>query len=275
MVNISGPDALCVQWEGRFRRVRSNYVNFLTNCHGTKNAKDIAGVHCGVKNMWGFVTAQRATTEEVPVEITFSITGRRCDLALHPVSSKTADTVEKLGRKVYQKKYIHWWRNGNTSTCGMKYDDEAAVSLKVDGRSVPFDDAPIASSAVLLRRRAYLNSKARFLCLLGYDDEYCTMFWKWNAAQSFDPARFEFFVHRWDRILKADNFLILDEVRYDGQFADESDWGGSCGFSLVDPMVINLDEVRRELAAEEAAMAAAPGAEGAGREEPARKVGAA
>ncbi len=199
------------------------------------------------------------------MEIIFSVTGRRCDLALHPVSSKTVDKVEQLGRQIYQKKYIHWWRNGNTSTCGMKIDDEAVIRLKVDGQAVPFDETPISSSAVLLRRRAYLHSKAKYLCLLGYDDEYCTMFWKWNNAASFDPAKFEFFVHRWDRILKSDNFLIMDDVRYDGQFADENDWGGTCGFSLVDPVVINLDEVRRELAAEEAAMSSTPGGVQAGQ----------
>lgn len=181
------------------------------------------------------------------MELTLTATGRRCDLSLHPVSAKTVERINALGPKFYTKKYIHWWRNGNTSTCGMKYDDECAVKVTLDGAETPYDCSAIPSSAVLLRRRHYLESKARYLALLGYDDEYCHMTWTWRGVEQFDPAKFDFFVHRWDRILGTQDFLILDDVRYAGAFADEQDWGGSCGFSLVDPKVIDLDDVRREL----------------------------
>ncbi|WP_243438837.1 iron-sulfur cluster assembly scaffold protein [Fundidesulfovibrio soli] len=184
------------------------------------------------------------------MNLTLTITGRRCDLALHPVSSKTVERIKELGRKFYTKKYIHWWRNGNTSTCGMKIDDECVIKVDLDGQPAAMDSTGIADSAVLLRRRHYLDSKARYLALLGYDDEYCHMNWTWKDVDSFDPARFHFFVHRWDRILGSTDFLILDDVRYNGRFADEQDWGGSCGFSLVDPTIIDLEAVRREVAVE-------------------------
>lgn len=180
-----------------------------------------------------------------------SIMGRRCDLALHPISSKTAEKVRTLGREIYKQKYIQWWRNGNTSTCGMKYDDDCVMRVSVDGKDVPFDSSHIADEAVLLRRRIYFNTKVSHLCLLGYDDEYCNMTWQWNNVENFDPDKFEFFVQRWDRVLKVKDFLIIDDVRYDGKFADEQDWGGGCGFNLVDPMVIDMEEVRREIAQEE------------------------
>ena len=181
------------------------------------------------------------------MDLILTATGRRCDLSLHPVSSKTVERIQALGRKFYAKKYIQWWRSGNSSTCGMKFDDECEFKATLDGQPVTFDTSAIAKSAVLLRRRHYLESKARYLALLGYDDEYCNMTWTWKNVTSFDPARLDFFVHRWDRILGEEDFLIIDDVRYDGAFADEQDWGGSCGFTLVDPRVIDLNEVRREL----------------------------
>ncbi|MFP5223303.1 MAG: iron-sulfur cluster assembly scaffold protein [Acidobacteriota bacterium] len=182
--------------------------------------------------------------------LTLTISGRRCDLSLHPVSSKTVERIQELGRKFYTKKYIHWWRNGNTSTCGMKFDDECSVRVNLGGENLPFDSSAIPKSAVLLRRRHYLESKARYLALLGYDDEYCHMTWTWTNVTEYDPSRFDFFVHRWDRILGEEDFLILDDVRYADAFADDQDWGGSCGFNLVDPRIIDLDEVRRELGIE-------------------------
>jgi len=187
------------------------------------------------------------------MDLTLKISGQRCDLSLHPVSPKTVERINTLGRKFYTKKYIHWWRNGNTSTCGMRFGDDCAVHVSLDGTPIDFNTSVIADSAVLLRRRHYLESKARYLALLGYDDEFCTMFWTWKNVQNFDPARFDFFVHRWDRVLNEEDYLIIDDVRYDGSFADEQDWGGSCGFSLVDPRIIDLDDVRREMGIEIAA----------------------
>ncbi|WP_243361471.1 iron-sulfur cluster assembly scaffold protein [Fundidesulfovibrio terrae] len=193
------------------------------------------------------------------MDLILKLSGQRCDLSLHPVSPKTVERIGTLGRKFYAKKYIHWWRNGNTSTCGMKYGDDCAVQVSLGGQPVDFDASAIPDSAVLLRRRHYLESKARYLALLGYDDEHCTMHWIWRNVTSFDPARFDFFVHRWDRVLGEQDFLIVDDVRYNGSFADEQDWGGSCGFSLVDPRIIDLDVVRREMGIE--TVAAAHGAD--------------
>jgi NifU-like protein involved in Fe-S cluster formation len=193
------------------------------------------------------------------MDLTLTLSGQRCDLSLHPVSPKTVERIHALGRKFYTKKYIHWWRNGNTSTCGMKYGDDCALTVTLDGAPIPFDaSSVITESAVLLRRRHYLESKARYLALLGYDDEHCTMHWTWQGVTDFDPARFDFFVHRWDRVLGEEDYLIVDDVRYNGSFADEQDWGGSCGFSLVDPRIIDLDALRRDMGIETVAAQGAP-----------------
>lgn len=190
------------------------------------------------------------------MNLTFTIIGRCCDLALHPVSPATAEKVRTLGRDIYKRKYMAWWRKGNTGTCGMKIDGESVIDVRTNGKKMDFSSAPMVDSAVLLRRRAYLDSKAKYLCLLGYDDELCSSTWTWKGVESYDPKKFEFFVHRWDRVLGIKDFLIVDNVRYNGRFADDHGWGQSCGFSLVDPKLIDLRDLRAEIAAEEATPAA-------------------
>ncbi len=68
------------------------------------------------------------------MDLTLSITGRCCDLALHPVSQATAQRIREEGREIYKSKYLEWWRKGNTCTCGMKLGDESMVEVSVDGR---------------------------------------------------------------------------------------------------------------------------------------------
>ena len=181
------------------------------------------------------------------MELTLTITGRCCDLALHPVSQNTAAKIREEGRGVYKTKYLEWWRKGNTCTCGMKLGDESMVEVTADGRQMPFYPTPIKEAAVLLRRRMYLDSKARYLALMGYDDEVCSLTWHWADVADFDPKKFEFFVHRWDRLLKEEGFYIVDDVRYDGQFATDYSWGERGGHSMIDPVVIDLEDVRREI----------------------------
>lgn len=182
------------------------------------------------------------------MELNFTIFGRCCDLALHPVSHTTADKIRTVGRDIYKQKYLEWWRKGNTCTCGMKLGDESLVEVTLDDEQVPFDPTPIKDAAVLLRRRMYLDSKAKFLALMGYNDEVCSLTWHWHDVQDFDPKRFEFFVHRWDRLLHEDNFYIVDDMRYGGRFASDHSWGERAGHSMIDPVVIDLDEVRKEVA---------------------------
>lgn len=181
------------------------------------------------------------------MELNFTIIGRCCDLALHPVSANTAERIRTVGRDIYKQKYMDWWRGGRTSTCGMKLGEESVVEVTLDGKQIPYDPAPIMEAAVLLRRRMYLDSKAKFLALMGYDDELCTLTWHWKDVSGFDPAKFEFFVHRWDRIMHEEGFYIVDDVRYDGRFANDHTWGERCGHTLVEPTVIDLEEVRREV----------------------------
>ena len=182
------------------------------------------------------------------MELCLTITGRCCDLALHPVSSATAERVRVEGRNIYKTKYLEWWRKGNTCTCGMRLGDDSLVEVTVDGEQVPFNPSVIKDAAVLLRRRMYLDSKARFLTLMGYVDEVCSLTWVWLGVKDYDPARFEFFVHRWDRLMHEDGFYIVDDVRYDGRFASDHSWGERGGHSMIEPVVIDLEDVRREIA---------------------------
>lgn len=170
--------------------------------------------------------------------------GRSCDLALHPVSQNTARMIRRLGTDVYREKILRWWRKGNTATWGMKIDDECNVRVEVDGTPVPFDVSRIVANPLRLRRRMYLDSKARYLCVLGYDNEICKFQWTWDNVSDFTPERFEFMVHKWDRIMGVPDYYILDEIRYDGEFADRHDWCDTSGFTLVEPRLIDLDEVR-------------------------------
>ncbi|WP_243544701.1 hypothetical protein [Pseudodesulfovibrio tunisiensis] len=182
------------------------------------------------------------------MELVFTAHGRSCDLALHPISTKTAEKIAKYGSEVYSMKPLNWWRKGNTATWGMKIDDECHIDITVDGKPVEVDYDQITTDPLKIRRRMYLDSKAKFLCVLGFDNEICRFSWKWDNVSSFDPSKFDFMVHQWDRIMGEPNYFILDEVRYDGQFANRHDWCDASGFSLVAPRVIDLQQVRRELA---------------------------
>jgi len=184
------------------------------------------------------------------MELSFTIIGRCCDLALHPVSPKTAGLVREEGRNIYKKKYLEWWRKGKTCSCGMKYDQDAVVQVRLDGKPVGFDPSGIPDAAVLLRRRMYLATPVRYICILGYDDELCSSTWRWDNVDGYDPGAFDFFVHRWDRIMHEKDYLVVDEIRYAGRFADQHNWGKSAGFTLRDPELIDLEELRREIAAE-------------------------
>lgn len=189
------------------------------------------------------------------MQLDFTITGRCCDLALHPVSQATAEKIRTQGRGIYKQKYLEWWRKGNTCTCGMKLADDSVVEVTVDGEQVDFDPIPVKDSAVLLRRRMYLDSKAHFLALMGYNDEVCSLTWHWRNVTEFDPGKFEFFVHRWDRLVHEPDFIIVDDIRYDGHFAQDHSWGERSGHNMIDPVVIDLDEVRREVAGGQVAVA--------------------
>lgn len=182
------------------------------------------------------------------MEIVFSAHGHSCDLALHPVSAKTARLINEHGSDVYSMKPLAWWRKGKTATWGMRIDDICHIEVSVDGKPVELDHRLITADPMKIRRRMYLDSKAKYLCVLGFDNEICKFSWKWEGVQKFDPAKFEFMVHQWDRIMGGQGYFILDEVRYDNAFASKHDWCDASGFSLVAPRIIDLEEVRRELA---------------------------
>lgn len=181
------------------------------------------------------------------MELEFTVHGHSCDLALHPVSEKTARIITENGSDVYSMKALEWWRKGNTSTWGMRIDDVCHVQVEVDGEPVELDRSLIVADPLKIRRRMYLDSRAKYLCVLGFDNEICKFTWKWSNISEFDPSKFEFMVHQWDRIMGEQGYFILDEVRYDNEFAESYDWCDASGFTLVPPRIIDLDEVRREL----------------------------
>lgn len=183
------------------------------------------------------------------MDLVITIDGHHCDLALHPISANSADIINRLGRTFYKRKYLEWWRQGRTATCGVKYDSLCAVDVNVGGKSVPFNADVIGESAMLFANRHYIDSKVQYLALLGYDDEHCKTHWTWRGVEHFEPSKLEFHVHRWDQILGAKDYLIIEDITYDGKYADEQACGQSRGFNLVDPRVIDLDEVRRGLGA--------------------------
>ncbi len=45
-----------------------------------------------------------------------------------------------------------------------------------------------------------------------------------------------------------DDYFILDDARYNGEFADRNDWCEAQGFTLVEPKIIDLEQVRHEFA---------------------------
>lgn len=184
------------------------------------------------------------------MNVTFEIAGPSCDLALHPISESTARKIADFGRGIYKQKYLSWWRKGNTATYGMRYCPDCCVRVFVDSETVPFDETRITRDVTTMRRRLYLNSRAKFLAVLGFDDEFCRFRWKWNNIQEFDPAKFTFNVQRWDRVMGEPNYFVIDNVLYGGRWADAEDWCDPEGFTLIDPIVIDLEEVRSELAKE-------------------------
>ncbi|NDV19866.1 hypothetical protein GO013_10580 [Pseudodesulfovibrio sp. JC047] len=181
------------------------------------------------------------------MQIAFTVHGHSCDLALHPISEKTAGLVNEYGSDVYAMKALDWWRKGKTATWGMRIDDVCHIQVTVDGVPVEFDTSLITANPLKIRRRMYLDSKAKYLCVLGFDNELCKFSWEWTTPGPFDPSKFEFMVHQWDRIMGEEGYYILDEIRYDTVFATNHDWCDASGYSLVPPRIIDLDEVRQEL----------------------------
>ena len=93
----------------------------------------------------------------------------------------------------------------------------------------------------------YLSSKAQFLAVLGYDNETCTFRWIWENIEEFDASKFNFVVTDWDNVLGTKGYRVLDNVFYDDKHADDEEWLNPSGFTLMDPIVIDLDDVRREI----------------------------
>lgn len=186
------------------------------------------------------------------MRLVFEMTGLSCDLALHPISEQTKKVIDEKGRGIYAEKYMNWWRKGITRSFGMRICDGCLAEVYLDDEAVHFDENLLYRDVVALRRRMYLETKAKFLAVFGYDSETCTTKWIWNNVKEFKPEKFQFQVVRWDRVLSRQNFLVVNDVLYDGAYADEDAWEDPSGFALIDPIVISLDAVRAEIAREQA-----------------------
>ncbi|MHC1789690.1 hypothetical protein [Solidesulfovibrio sp.] len=183
------------------------------------------------------------------MDLTLTITGYCCDLALHPVSAEAAARVCSLGEDLYKTNSIEWWRANSNNTCGMRLTADARIEASLGGAPVSFDASSMATSAAMLTQRAVLDTPEKELCLLGYDDEACSRTWIWHNVTDYDAARFEFFVQRWDGILGVRDYLVIDDICYDGRPADSAVWGQSQGFTFIEPQVVRADVVRAQLAA--------------------------
>jgi len=174
------------------------------------------------------------------MDLHLTISGFCCDFALHPVDAPTAARITELGSGIYKTNSIEWWRADTDNSCGMRFNADALVEVSFDGTTMPFESSRIAREATTLRRRAVLGSE-HFLCLLGYEDEACSRTWTWRGVTLYEPAKFSFLVQRWDRILGVRDYLVVDDVYYDGRAADRTSWGESRGYSFRDPLVIDVD----------------------------------
>ncbi|MHC1711470.1 MAG: hypothetical protein AB9872_04880 [Solidesulfovibrio sp.] len=182
------------------------------------------------------------------MDLTFTLTGYCCDMAFHPVNNEMAARVCALGEDLYKTNSIEWWRANTNNTCGMRLCSDSVIEVAVDGGTpMTLNLAHVATSAAMVTQRAFLDSPETKLCLLGYDDETCSRTWTWHNVTEFDPAKFEFFVQRWDRILGVEDYLVLDDLCYDGRIADDIAWGESQGFSFREPVVVDMGVVREEL----------------------------
>ncbi|EMG38026.1 hypothetical protein PCS_01195 [Desulfocurvibacter africanus PCS] len=182
------------------------------------------------------------------MKLSFEIHGQCCDLALHPVSEQTAKKINKKGSAIYKEKYMNWWRAGKTTTCGMRLDKDTLVRVTLDGKSLEFDASLITRNSQEIRRSMYLGSKAKYLAVMGYDDEVCSCVWTWEHVSSFAPERFNFFVQQWDRIMGIPGYYVVDNVLFNERFADSHNWCESKGFNLIQPKIIDLDALRAQRA---------------------------
>lgn len=148
------------------------------------------------------------------MKVVFEITGLSCDLALHPISPQTAESMREGGRDIYSQKYMNWWRRGNTRTFGMRLNESSEIRLQVDGEDVSFNANLLYRNVYTLRQRMYLSSKAQFLAVLGYDNETCTFRWIWENIDHFDASKFNFVVTDWDNVLGTKGYRVLDNVFY-------------------------------------------------------------
>ena len=71
--------------------------------------------------------------------------------------------------------------------------------------------------------------------------------WIWENIDHFDASKFNFVVTDWDNVLGTKGYRVLDNVFYNDKHADDEEWLNPSGFTLMDPIVIDLEDVRREI----------------------------
>lgn len=51
----------------------------------------------------------------------------------------------------------------------------------------------------------------------------------------------------WDNVLGTKGRRMLDNVLYNDRHADDEEWLNPGGFTLTDPIVIDLEDIRRKI----------------------------
>lgn len=182
------------------------------------------------------------------MDITLEFTGSSCDLALHPVSPRTAQVIRSHGRKIYAEKYMNWWRRGTTRNFGMRLDADTTVRLLVDGVAQNFDSSALLDRASALNPELFLDSRARYIAVMGFTDERCTYRWTWNDVTDFNPAHLACRVLDLAPCLMGEGFKALSDATYQGRPASDFNWGNPGGFTLIDPVIVDLNRVRKAVA---------------------------
>lgn len=181
------------------------------------------------------------------MDIVLEVSGASCDLAVHPVSESTATAIRTEGRKIYSRKYMNWWRKGNTRNFGMRLDSGATVRLYVDGVEQPMEGTAFMDNAETRTGRLFLESRAKHLAVMGFTEECCTYKWIWRNVDSFDPKQFSVSLLDFHPVLNGNGFQALEDVYYEGRGSDDFEWGNPSGFTLIDPVVVDTTTVRQRL----------------------------
>ena len=151
------------------------------------------------------------------------------------------------GRDIYSQKYMNWWRRGNTRTFGMRLNESSEIRLQVDGEDVSFNANLLYRNVYTLRQRMYLSSKLSSWPFWAMTTRTCTFRWIWENIDHFRCVQVQLCRDGLGQRPRHQGYRVLDNVFYNDKHADDEEWLNPSGFTLMDPIVIDLEDVRREI----------------------------